>query len=141
MRYSLRTTTLNISVRTRPPPCLKLKVNGRTITDREGLLQAWENHYTSLSRNRITRECNVLAEEMNMEALTSAPLSHVDYVLDIEFAVEEISIITLPNGKAAGPNGVCSKHLKFDGSSLNTWLTQIFNAILLLVCPLFLQGG
>ena len=71
-----------------------------------------------------------------MEELTSASLSHEDYVFDVEFAAEEISkaIIKLPNSKAAGPDGVCSEHLKFGGSSLKTWITQIFSAILLLEC-------
>ena len=71
-----------------------------------------------------------------MEELTSASLSHEDYVFDVEFAAEEVSkaIIKLPNSKAAGPDGVCSEHLKFGGSSLETWITQIFSAILLLEC-------
>ena len=69
-------------------------------------------------------------------SLITASRSHGDYVFDIEFDVEEVSkaISKLPNRKAAGPDGVSSEHLKFGGSLLRTWITQIFNAILLLEC-------
>ena len=57
-------------------------------------------------------------------------------MFDLEFEVEEVSsaISKLQNGKASGPDGVSSEHLKFGGSLLKTWITQIFNAILLLEC-------
>ena len=57
-------------------------------------------------------------------------------MFDLEFEAEEVSkaISKLQNGKAAGPDGVSSEHLKFGGSLLNTWITQIFNAIIFLEC-------
>ena len=39
-------------------------------------------------------------------------------------------ISKLPNRKATGPDGVSSEHLKFGGSLLRTWITQIYDAIL-----------
>ena len=53
-----------------------------------------------------------------------------------EFEAEEVekAIEQLPNGKAAGPDGVSGEHLKFGGDILKMWITQIFNAILLLEC-------
>ena len=72
------------------------------------------------------------------QAREIASLSHSfeDYVFDLEFEAEEVSkaISKLQNGKAAGPDGVSSEHLKFGGSLLNTWITQIFNAIIFLEC-------
>ena len=59
-------------------------------------------------------------------------------MFDLEFEAEEVSkaISKLQNGKAAGPDGVSSEHLKSGGSLLNTWITQIFNAIIFLECVL-----
>ena len=53
-------------------------------------------------------------------------------VFDIDFEAEEVQqpIKHLPNGKAAGPDGISGEHLKFSGSMLRTWITQVFNAIL-----------
>ena len=115
---------------------MKLQVNGCTIIDREKLVHAWENHFSSLSKSRITDTCDIQAAQRDIASLTSASYSHEDYVFDLEFEVEEVSnaISKLQNGKAAGPDGVSIEHLKFDGSLLKTWITQIFNAILLLEC-------
>ena len=61
---------------------------------------------------------------------------HEDYVFDMNFEAEEVSkaISMLWNGKAAGPDGVSGEHLKFGGWLLKTWITQIFNAVLMLEC-------
>ena len=68
--------------------------------------------------------------------MTHDSLNNEDYVFDIEFEAEEVekAIEHLPNGKAAGPDGVSGKHLKFGGNILKIWITRIFNATLLLEC-------
>ena len=117
---------------------MKLQIDDRTITDREELAHAWENHFSSLSKSRITDTCEVQALQREIMSLTTASRSHEDYVFDVEFDVEEVSkaISKLPNRKATGPDGVSSEHLKFGVSLLRTWITQIFSAILLLECRL-----
>ena len=46
-----------------------------------------------------------------------------------------MAISKLPNRKATGPDRASSEHIKFGGSFLQrTWITQIYNAILLLEC-------
>ena len=87
----------------------------------------WENHFSSLSKSRITGTCEVQALQREIMSLTTASRSHEDYVFDVEFVVEEVSkaISKLPNRKATGPDGVSSELLKFGGSLLRTWITQI----------------
>lgn len=115
---------------------MKLQVNGRAITDREKLIHAWKDHFSSLSKSRITDTCDVQVAQRELASLTSASHSQEDYVFDVEFEAEEVSraISKLQDGKAAGPDGVSSEHLKCSGSLLTTWITQIFNAILILEC-------
>lgn len=42
----------------------------------------------------------------------------------------ENAVKRLKSGKAAGPDGTVSEHLKYGGPVLLRWLTQIFNAIM-----------
>ena len=66
---------------------MKLQIDDRTITDREELVHAWENHFSYLSKSRIT---GTLQREIM--SLTTASHSHEDYVFDVEFDVEEVSM-------------------------------------------------
>jgi hypothetical protein len=62
--------------------------------------------------------------------MTRQSHNNEDSIVDIEFEVEEVENVIkhLPNRKAA--DGINGEHLKFGGSMLVTWITQIFNGIL-----------
>ena len=116
--------------------CMKLHVNGQTITNKSEIIHAWEDHFSLLSKSRISNACDVKAMQNEVASLSSASHSREDYVFDVEFEAEEVlnAVSKLHNGKVAGPDGILGEHLKYGGSLLGTWIMQIFNAILLLEC-------
>ena len=69
---------------------MKLQIDDHTITDREELVHAWENHFSSFSKSRITGTCEVQALQREIMSPTSASRSHEDYVIDVQFDVEEV---------------------------------------------------
>ena len=89
------------------------------------LLQAWQSHFCSLSKTKITGICVDQAMQTHMvyDSLTSE---------DCVFNIDEVeqAIKHLRTGKAAGPDEIAGEHLKFGGGMLRTWITQVFNGIL-----------
>ena len=112
------------------PEISKLHINERTITE------AWKCHFSSRSKTKITDA--VVDQTLQDELIRNVHSSHnnEDHVFDIDLEFEEVdkAVVHLSNGKAAGPDGMTGEHLKYGGSLLRTWITQIFNAILLLKC-------
>ena len=114
--------------------CSKLRIDGRSITEESELLQAWKSHFSALSNTNITDAEVAQALQEELRRMTRESNNNDEFIFDIEFESEEVgkAIQHLRNGKAAGPDGVSAEHLKFGGSLLVTWITQIFNAILIL---------
>lgn len=68
--------------------CMELQVDRCTITDRDELVHAWEDHFSSVSIGRITDTYDIQVAQREIVSLTSASHSHKDYVFDVEFEAE-----------------------------------------------------
>ena len=78
-----------------------------TIMERKELLQAWEIHFCSLNKIKVT-DANI-AQVLWKDSIwmTHDSLNNEDYVFDVDFEIEEVerAIECLPNGKSAAQMG------------------------------------
>ena len=109
--------------------CSKLRINGQVLSNKDALVDAWANHFSSLSNSMLPSE-----EGLNkkMDDLATASLSNEEYILDVPFTLEEVAyaVNKLNSGKACGPDGISAEHLKLGGKPLHLWLLGIVNSII-----------
>ena len=109
----------------------KLVVDGNPITDNDGLLTCWKNHFEALARSQICEsESGVVESEVTkMEALSHG---FQDSLLDDPITSEEIegALRKMKNRKSGGADGLLAEHLKNGGPTLIVWLKRIFNTII-----------
>ena len=105
--------------RFRPPykkksRCSKLCVNGTVISAKNDLLNAWADHFSTLSKTHLQVEEGLQNLDEKMNDLASTSLSNEEYILDVPFTLDEVinAVMKLKLGKSGGPDGIVAEHLR-----------------------------
>ena len=108
-----------------------LSSDGTIISDTNGLLECWADHFHHLGQSQSTSNESLQEFEKRVKDHSSSSYSEDNNVLGTEFDVEEIqhAIQRLRWGRAGGPDGVSPEHLKHSGPVFQNWLCQIYNHI------------
>ena len=105
----------------------KLLIDGEIVEGTQSLLEAWSQHFESLTRykNEFPQLESLEAYVKHLAATLS--LGNEDSLLDIPFTTDEVSAATkkLKRGKAPGPDNLMSEHLLEGGVTVIKWLTHL----------------
>ena len=132
----------------------KLRVNGEVLFNKDAPVDAWANHFISLSKSMLPSEEGLQQLKKKIDDLATGFLSNEEYILDVPFTLEEVAcaVNKLKSGKASGPDGISAEHLKLDGKPLHLWLMDIVNSTIDMeevpssfklgsICPVYKGGG
>ena len=113
------------------PRCSKLHVNGRVLSDKADLVQAWGDHFSTLAKSRRQSHEELSTLQSKVDDLTTAPLSNEEYILDVAFTLEEVqgAVNKLKLGKSGGPDGIIAEHLRWGGETLLLWLLGVLTPL------------
>ena len=105
-----------------------LMVNGEICSDTDTVLEAWSNHFKSLSSSHDSQFPALAKAKKEYEQLRGKSLDNDE---DTPFTLEETEgvIKCLKTSKCGGIDGLQAEHLKFGGKSLVLWVQQVCNAI------------
>ena len=131
-----------------------LHINQHIVTDPDAILEAWKDHFATLSSLGAGHSSAVPYSEDDVAKLMLTSFENEDSLLDIPFLSDEVNVALgkLKTGKAAGHDEVQAEHLKFGGPILRDWIVQICNAIIELehipdclktgiIVPIYKGGG
>ena len=107
-------------------------VRGSLITNKEEVLAEWERHVQKLSTSQSEAIPQIAEATKKLSELKFLSRLNSDQVLDDEIVMEEIEgvIKRIKQGKRAGRDNICAKHLLYGGELLKVWLKQMFNTII-----------
>ena len=95
---------------------------GDLIKDREGVLNRWAEHFSTLLNNHTATDPSVLDE---LPTLTT--MQDLDAIPTMEEVVDAVS--GLKNNKAAGPDSIPAELFVYGGTELHKWIHQIIVCI------------
>ena len=110
--------------------CTKLVVDGQSVTDTNGILNAFRSFFGSLAQSEVPcTEQNTALSEMEVSSFCNN-----EHLLDTEICVEEIenALKTIKLGKSGGLDSLSFEHVVYGGEMLKIWMKKIFNRILTL---------
>ena len=108
-------------------------VNGEICSDPDVVLEAWSNHFKTLSSSNSDQFPSMakIQQEYDLMYGRSFENDEREMLVDTPFTLEETEGVTksLKSGKAGGLDHLQAEHLKFGGNSLVLWVQQVCNAI------------
>ena len=72
-------------------------------------------------------------QQNNMTTLATASFQKEELFLDVPFTVEEVECTLLKRmklKKSSGPDDLTTEHLRYGGSTIVVWLTEVLNSII-----------
>ena len=109
-----------------------LVVNGKHISDSPSVLDAWANHFSTLSESSISSNSHIQEYLSQLSTIESESFSDLDSILDCSIDVEEVNlaIAHLKCRSASGIDSISPSHLKHTGPLFRRWLCSVFNALI-----------
>ena len=101
-----------------------LDFSGRLLCDGKAKLARWRKYYSDLLSRPVVNPPDELTEAAN----SAAPDTSIDCKAPTESEVSK-ALGKLKNGKAPGICGIFGELLKYGGSAVVSWPTQIFKGI------------
>lgn len=95
---------------------MKLRIDGKVVSQGDDLIQAWMNHFHNLSKSKVEGDTlSNLSERIQSLATTS--LQNEEYILDVSFTLDEVrgAVARLKSRKSCGSDGLSAEHLKWLG--------------------------
>ena len=108
--------------------CTKLVVDGQSVTDTTGILNAFRSFFGSLAWSEIPcTERNTALSEME-----ASSFGNNEQHLDTEISVEEIenALKTLKLGKSGGFDSLSPEHIVYGGEILKIWMKKFSTVFL-----------
>lgn len=69
---------------------VKLRVNGKTTSDHDTVVQTWVDHFKDIRKYRADEKASVASANSEMQGLMTESFVNVEAILDVPFAAEEI---------------------------------------------------
>jgi hypothetical protein len=117
---------------TAPKSNMSLNINGNIITDDTEILNAWADHFETLSQPLVNSEFDshymyrVVQDIRIIDSLSQTPKSPPFQTNDIIHAIKQLN-----NNRAIDPHGLMAEHLKHAPPPIIPLLTELFNHIII----------
>ena len=86
------------------------------------------SHFMTLVTSKFDESSTIYEANEVLWFMAISSFTNEGQIFDCEIMYEETEN-AVKSGKATGPGGIVSEHLKYEGPVLLKWLIQIFNAI------------